>query len=590
MTKPESTSSTVPIVRRRQGTTDEPTVPVLLTVPDLREPVPAKTAIVAGPDENAAAAVASVDQSPATPAAEAPATGFSSTLDETPGDGEVRMDVPRTEFGIAPPRNKIGIGDAVESPSAGETVSPEAEDLETSVDSPTTGWSHDGLNDEWKRNLGTVGTIAAAIVACTLVARALKQPTPSREQHLVADTSSAVLNDQGIRVVGSVANQPTSSPQVAANPQAAANPQLIINPAVATSVERPLNGVQPVPPVEQPVDIRAIPRAATHHDERAVAPINPFNTTMTEPRADGVNPFSETAANLGAGAEDMMARVRAQTSQGMNQLSSQLDQSTAAAKNMAAAAAQKASELGAQMQERVARSVESMQGVVPPGVVPAGAGPVGSAPTSPVTSPINAESFKQFVQERSRQMAAPLQPQMVPAERPAVRGISEAEFWSRASGKPVANTIPSVLAPTNTQPGTVVAESAVPQTQQRIAPLTTPRAPQTVPTDPNSRYRVPTNFAQQNPATGGAAASGQPGTPNGGLLTPEQMQELVQQNPQLGSYPGTPRNEFPTLEQMQRLLQQRKMDRLNVAQVPEDQPGQTTVSPDSSSPGSGVLR
>ncbi len=239
-TQPNSSNSPAkPIVlRRRYDGRREPSVPVLLSVPDLREPADDVSAHY--PKANGSQSVDSLKNEYAVIAPESiaeervpeygsPAAGAAASTTEVAGDIAQQpfapMDQPRTEFGIAPPQNVIGGEDSVACPdfpdSQGEsthdsnpdTVAGEVErvdQLASETKTPAvavvdpvaavrkfvTNLSWSGLPDSVKENLGTLGTLAAAIFVCTIVARSLKQDSASPIATLAdMEQSSQALND-----------------------------------------------------------------------------------------------------------------------------------------------------------------------------------------------------------------------------------------------------------------------------------------------------------------------------------------------------------------------------------------------------------
>lgn len=239
-TQPNSSNSPAkPIVlRRRYDGRREPSVPVLLSVPDLREP--ADDVSAHSPEANGSQSGDSLQNEYAVIAPESiaeervseygsPAAGAAASITEVAGDIAQQpfapMDQPRTEFGIAPPQNVIGGEDSVACPdfpdSQGEsthdsnpdTVAGEVErvdQLASETNTPAvavvdpvaavrkfvTNLSWSGLPDSVKENLGTLGTLAAAIFVCTIVARSLKQDSASPIATLAdMEQSSQALND-----------------------------------------------------------------------------------------------------------------------------------------------------------------------------------------------------------------------------------------------------------------------------------------------------------------------------------------------------------------------------------------------------------
>lgn len=239
-TQPNSSNSPAkPIVlRRRYDGRREPSVPVLLSVPDLREP--ADDVSAHSPEANGSQSGDSLQNEYAVIAPESiaeervseygsPAAGAAASITEVAGDIAQQpfapMDQPRTEFGIAPPQNVIGGEDSVACPdfpdSQGEsthdsnpdTVAGEVErvdQLASETNTPAvavvdpvaavrkfvTNLSWSGLPDSVKENLGTLGLLAATIFVCTLVARSLKQDSTSPITTLAEmEQSSQTLND-----------------------------------------------------------------------------------------------------------------------------------------------------------------------------------------------------------------------------------------------------------------------------------------------------------------------------------------------------------------------------------------------------------
>ena len=237
-TQPNSSNSPAkPIVlRRRFDGRREPSVPVLLSVPDLREP--ADDVSAHSPKANGSQSVDSLKNEYAVIAPESiaeervpeygsPAAEAATSTTEVAGDvaqqAIVPMDRPRTEFGVAPPQNVIGGEDSValdrpntpdsqsevpyDSVSAAavgkvERVDQLASAPAVAVADPAatatkvvTKLSWSGLPDSVKENLGTLGTLAAAIFVCTIVARSLKQDSTSPIATLAEMESSQTLND-----------------------------------------------------------------------------------------------------------------------------------------------------------------------------------------------------------------------------------------------------------------------------------------------------------------------------------------------------------------------------------------------------------
>ena len=521
MTKAETNSSDMPVVRRRKAAADGTATPILLTVPDLREPIPAAMPVSATPDDGVSCESKPEGECSTAPTSELIASSVSTAMDKTLGEATARMDQPRSEFGIAPPRAQAGHKETnTEAEGSGAFGGPEAGKLDAR--SMFSGWFADGVSDEWKKNLGTIGTIAAAVLACTLVARALKQDS-TRDQTMVLENGAEPLTDEGITVVRAV---PMTQPLPAVE-----SPPVSVQVPDAAAVERTVNSVQPNPGFVQPADIHAATRAAA---DRVVAPINPMNTTMTsEPPVRAPNPFSEAAGSLGAGAADMMARVKAQTAGGLDQIQSQFDRSATTVR-----------EMGSQVQRQVAGAMQGMGNVNPASATP------------------RADDFGQWLKQGRPSAPVSAQSQnLAGSNQNQPRGITEADIWPHLANKhplPPQATLPS-------EGRGVPAELA----QQN-----------NMPTPTGGREGVPGGGVPGVSAAGNSTANGV-----GQIAGPPATTPAV-------AYPGTPANKFPPLDQYQRLLEQRRLERTRVAQVPEQQvPVQATSSPDNpSNPGAGVLR
>lgn len=214
-------SSAKPIIRRRRvDSTRRPNVPVLFSVPDLRPAAtkPEEDSVLedATPQEQFAVVSNVLDRSDSELSIddiESPA--LTDELDSVePAVSLVDPSEPRTEFGIAPPRNVIGstvaneVGrlDDIEDMSSpvAPVNAPPAEGRNRSrqkrskrpetpaVDAPKTTLEVEMFSKKIQKNLSTLGTIAAAILVCTVVARAMKDDNQPRDSELAATPSELI--------------------------------------------------------------------------------------------------------------------------------------------------------------------------------------------------------------------------------------------------------------------------------------------------------------------------------------------------------------------------------------------------------------
>ena len=181
-----------PIVRRRPVETSQWSPELLLQVPDFR-------ASSVAPAESTAADV-SDESNLLAQAAEQCANDLSKSTAQSPEPSNedaaytIDFNEARTEFGIAPPKDRVGaaaeehLAQDIErdvSEVAAKVTLPEQKTRSLaraglSVTTPEVSvFDPDRLSHQLKQNLGTIGTIAAAITACILVASAMKQDPAS---------------------------------------------------------------------------------------------------------------------------------------------------------------------------------------------------------------------------------------------------------------------------------------------------------------------------------------------------------------------------------------------------------------------------
>ena len=188
-------SNAKPIVRRRRVATSRRTeIPTLLTVPDLRPKS----------DVTLAHADAAIDEATVAPEANE-ADSYSNQAGLAPLLSPLAMgDEPRTEFGIDPPKQVIGATEqaathtedteSVPAPKVIHSVEPLRNAISTvwgnlGKTGITTIRPGDWFSGNWRKEIGTLGTIAAAILTCTLVARSL------RPDHSYRDAITAKVPD-----------------------------------------------------------------------------------------------------------------------------------------------------------------------------------------------------------------------------------------------------------------------------------------------------------------------------------------------------------------------------------------------------------
>ncbi len=209
-------SSAKPIVRRRRvDSTRRPNVPTLLSVPDLRvltdvdaqeqidvdEPSATDDVAELGiqdiPDQIEDVDVVSLNS------VQPEAASFDEGTDSLEGIQSVDLSRPRTEFGIAPPRAVIGSAAAVETAStetpdfSGEEQKPARKKRTkstepVSVAEPKTPLGEEVFSKNFKNNLSVLGTIAAAIFACTLVASAMRDDGGSDNPNLAVNSTELI--------------------------------------------------------------------------------------------------------------------------------------------------------------------------------------------------------------------------------------------------------------------------------------------------------------------------------------------------------------------------------------------------------------
>lgn len=182
----------------------QPKLATLLTIPNL---YPADSALVPEPSP------ISEDINSAT------------TLGDHNSDEVLTSELPVAmpqEPAIAAPQNIIGpSGDRTAPPTAPPTAPVEVETSFSTAMQDLLG--HNTISDSMKRNLGTIGTIAAAIVACTLVAKSMKPDHSATELSALPPVSSAPFNDtdQGEQTVESPFAQQVGQQGFANNSQEA---------------------------------------------------------------------------------------------------------------------------------------------------------------------------------------------------------------------------------------------------------------------------------------------------------------------------------------------------------------------------------
>ena len=255
-----------PIVRRRRVETMQWSPELLLQVPDFRAsnvvlPEETVTPDVSSEDSHLLATAASDHAAVEQQAVEQSASNHNQLVahaqESSNEDTAYTIDFneARTEFGIAPPKDRVGQAPA-------EQVTAEQTDQGTTTD---TGLSYapaqvtlsdqkarsiaqtgisvttpevsvfdpDRLSQKLKRNLGTIGTIAAAVAACIFVARAMKQdptsPGPAPNQSMAAQPLVDVpqLPNQTFTAEVPSTTQPIQISTQGVQPQQLSAPQLV---------------------------------------------------------------------------------------------------------------------------------------------------------------------------------------------------------------------------------------------------------------------------------------------------------------------------------------------------------------------------